>query len=469
MGGDGLESGDGWRWFRWVKKMNDMQKKIIKGALLFDQGKSFYADLLIDGERISKISGQIESKGAVEEINGENLWLIPGIIDDQVHFREPGLTHKADIASESRAAIAGGITSFMEMPNTNPAALTQELLQQKYDIAAKNAFANYSFFMGASNDNYEEVMRTDAKNVCGIKIFMGSSTGNMLVDNHTILEKLFANVPILIATHCEDETTIRQNMAKFKELYGDAITPEMHPIIRSVDSCYLSSSMASELAKKHGTRLHILHISTAKELSLFNNDLPLKSKKITAEVCVHHLYFSADDYSTLGNQIKCNPAIKSVENRDVLFPALLDNRLDIIATDHAPHRWEEKSLPYAQAPAGLPLVQHSLNIMMEFVQKGMITMERVVEKMCHAPAICFDIKDRGYLSEGMFADLVLIDPAEKWQVAKNNIAYKCGWSPFKNKHFTGKVRNTFVNGTEVYNGQNNNFAQGYGKRLQFNR
>jgi dihydroorotase len=443
-----------------------MQKKVIKGALLFNRNKSEYADVLIEGGRISKIGAQLNIPGNAEEINAENLWLIPGIIDDQVHFREPGLTHKADIASESRAAIAGGVTSFMEMPNTNPAALTQELLQQKYDIAAQSSYANYSFFMGASNDNYDEVMRTNPKDVCGIKIFMGSSTGNMLVDNHKTLEHLFANVPMLIATHCEDEATIKENLQKFMLQYGEALQPSMHPLIRSVEGCYLSSSFAVELARRYNTRLHILHISTAKELALFDNSLPLSQKRITSEVCVHHLYFSSDDYTGLGNQIKCNPAIKEISNKEALFPALLDDRLDIIATDHAPHTWAEKSQPYLQSPSGLPLVQHSINIMMEFVQKGMINMERVVEKMCHAPAECFGLKDRGYIDEGLYADLVLIDPTEEWKVSKENVHYKCGWSPLEGKVFTGKVKRTLVNGTEVYN-SNGTFLQGEGKRLEF--
>lgn len=443
-----------------------MQKKVIKGALLFNRNKSQYADVLIEGGRISKIDAQLNIPGNAEEINGENLWLIPGIIDDQVHFREPGLTHKADIASESRAAIAGGVTSFMEMPNTNPAALTQELLQQKYDKAAQTSYANYSFFMGASNDNYDEVMRTNPKDVCGIKIFMGSSTGNMLVDNHKTLEHLFANVPMLIATHCEDEATIKENLQKFMLQYGEALQPSMHPLIRSVEGCYLSSSFAVELARRYNTRLHILHISTAKELALFDNSLPLSQKRITSEVCVHHLYFSSDDYTGLGNQIKCNPAIKEISNKEALFPALLDDRLDIIATDHAPHTWVEKSQPYLQSPSGLPLVQHSLNIMMEFVQKGMISMERVVEKMCHAPAECFGLKDRGYIDEGLYADMVLIDPTEQWKVSKENVHYKCGWSPLEGKVFTGKVKRTLVNGKEVYN-SNGAFLQGEGKRLEF--
>jgi dihydroorotase len=439
---------------------------IFKNVLFFNRGSRQYADIYVKDKQIEKIAPFINLNVPHEEINGDGLWLIPGIIDDQVHFREPGLTYKADIASESRAAVAGGVTTFMEMPNTNPPALTQELLQQKYDIAQKMSYANYSFFMGASNDNYDEVMRTNPKNVCGIKIFMGSSTGNMLVDNRNTLDRLFADVPMLIATHCEDEQTIRDNLEKYKSQYGDAITPDMHPLIRSEEGCYLSSSMAVELAKKHNTRLHILHISTAKELSLFENNRPLSEKKITSEVCVHHLYFSADDYARLGNQIKCNPAIKARENKEALFEALLDDRLDIIATDHAPHTWEEKSQPYLLAPSGLPLVQHSLNLMLDFVHQGKITMEKVVEKMSHAPVECFGIRDRGFIEEGKYADLVLVNPDKTYNVDKSNIFYKCQWSPLEGKQFKGKVQATYVNGIMVYDG-NNTFKQGFGQRLNF--
>lgn len=451
-----------------MQKKSGMSKTIIRGAKVFNRGTARYGDILIKGDKIEKVDSNITLEGNYTEINAEGKWIIPGIIDDQVHFREPGLTHKADIASESRAAVAGGVTSFMEMPNTNPACLTQELLQQKYDIAQKTSYANYSFFMGASNDNYEEVMKTDATQVCGIKIFMGSSTGNMLVDSPVTLEHLFANVPILIATHCEDEKTIKNQFSLFKEKYGDNLMPYMHPLIRDVDGCYLSSSMAVEMAKKYGTRLHILHISTEKELELFTNAIPLKDKKITSEVCVHHLYFSADNYPELGNLIKCNPAIKSRENTAALFPALLDDRLDIIATDHAPHTWDEKSLPYEKAPAGLPLVQHGLYIMLDFYHKGMISMEKVVEKMCHAPAECFQLANRGYLDEGMFADIVIIDPNKSWTINKSNIYYKCGWSPLEGKLVTGKIESTYVNGQKVYDG-NGDFRQGFGNRLKFER
>ncbi|MCZ2100425.1 MAG: dihydroorotase [Chitinophagales bacterium] len=441
---------------------------ILKNALYFNRGKRQHADIHIKDVRIEKIAPSIQLPFHHETIDCEGMWVIPGIIDDQVHFREPGLTWKADIASESKAAVAGGTTSFMEMPNTNPPALTQALLEDKYQIAERTSYANYSFFMGASNDNYDEVMRTNGETVCGIKIFMGSSTGNMLVDNQMILEKLFANVPLLIATHCEDEATIRHNIGHFKSLYGDAMTAEMHPLIRSVEGCYLSSALAVDLAKKHNTRLHILHISTAKELALFSNDQSLKDKKITSEVCVHHLYFSADDYASLGNQIKCNPAIKAVENRAALFEALLDDRLDIIATDHAPHTKEEKSKPYLEAPSGLPLVQHSLYVMMDFVHQGRISMEKVVEKMSHAPAECFGIRDRGYIEEGKYADIVIINPHEKHIVTESNLQYKCQWSPFEGKTFIGKVKATFVNGQLVYDGKTG-FKQGYGQRLLFDK
>ena len=441
---------------------------LLKGGKLFNRGKSFYADILIENNRIRKIATSISHPSAIE-INVDGKWILPGIIDDQVHFREPGLTHKANIGTESKAAIAGGVTSFMEMPNTKPSALTQELLQDKYDIAAKTSYANYSFFMGAGNDNYDEVMKTDPINVCGVKIFMGSSTGNMLVDNEVTLDKLFRNVDMLMATHCEDEETIKRNNEIYLEKYGDQLTAVHHPLIRNVDGCYLSSSMAVDLAKKHNSRLHILHISTAKELDLFDNTMPLQNKRITSEVCVHHMYFSADDYPEKGNLIKCNPAIKAVENRDALLPALLDDRLDIIATDHAPHTWEEKNQPYIDAPSGLPLVQHSLNIMKSMVDEGKLSMEKVIEKMCHAPAECFQLEDRGYLEIGQFADLIIFDPNEKWNVDKSNIHYKCGWSPLEGKSFTGRVESTYINGKEVYNANSQNFISGEGMRLKFNR
>jgi dihydroorotase len=443
--------------------------KVLKGGTIINRGKSFVSDLLIDKGRISLVAPTINMVNA-QEVNVEGKWIIPGIIDDQVHFREPGLTHKANISTESRAAVAGGVTTFMEMPNTKPAALTQELLQDKYDIAQRTAFCNYSFFMGAGNDNLEEVLKTDKTKVCGVKIFMGSSTGNMLVDNRQTLENLFGKVDTLIATHCEDEATIRENMERFEAQYGSALNASHHPQIRNVEGCYLSSSLAVELARKYNTRLHILHISTAKELGLFDNTIPLQNKRITSEVCVHHLHFSADDYGRLGNLIKCNPAIKSVENQSALLPALLDDRLDIIATDHAPHTMEEKSSPYSSAPSGLPLVQHSLNVMLNMVKDGKITIEKVVEKMCHAPAECFQIKDRGYVEEGNFADLAIVDPNMKWTIQKGNILYKCGWSPLEGMECKGRVVSTYVNGEEVFNHSDfQNIKQGFGQRLTFNR
>jgi dihydroorotase len=445
-----------------------MGKKLLKGGQVINEGTIQHLDILIDGGRIEKIGAHIEDASA-EEVNCEGLWIIPGIIDDQVHFREPGLTHKANIATESRAAIAGGTTTFMEMPNTKPAALTQELLQDKYDIAANSAYCNYSFFMGAGNDNLEEVLKTDPNTVCGVKIFMGSSTGNMLVDNPVTLDQLFANVPMLIATHCEDEESIRSNMEAYQKKYGDKLDASYHPIIRDVEGCYLSSSMAVDLAKKHDTRLHILHISTAKELDLFTNAIPLTEKRITSEVCVHHLTFTADDYARLGNKIKCNPAIKASSNRDALWPALLDDRLDIIATDHAPHTAEEKAQHYLKAPAGLPLVQHSLYMMLDFYDQGMISLERIVEKMCHAPAQCFQITDRGYLREGYFADLAIIQPHQSYQVDKGNILYKCGWSPLEGKEFKHSVVKTYVNGNKVFDLKEQSYIQGMGSRISFTR
>ncbi len=442
-----------------------MKYKLLKGGKLINRGKAFYADILIKGDRIHRIAPSIDHPSA-EVYNLDGKLVLPGVIDDQVHFREPGLTYKADIASESRAAVAGGVTTFMEMPNTKPAALTQDLLQDKYDIAAKRSYANYSFFMGAGNDNIEEVLKTDPNTVCGVKIFMGSSTGNMLVDNRQTLENLFSKVDMLIATHCEDEETIKANLEKYKNTEG--LDASYHPIIRNIEGCYLSSSMAVELARKHNTRLHILHISTAKELDLFENTVPLKNKRITAEVCVHHLTFTADDYARLGNKIKCNPAIKSTENRDALLPALLDDRLDIIATDHAPHTMEEKSKPYLEAPSGLPLIQHGLVMMLEKVKQGKLAVEKVVEKMCHAPADCFRIKDRGYLDEGNYADIVIVHPNKPWTVSSGNILYKCGWSPLEGKTYHSQVQKTFVNGELVYVGTQY-VKQGAGMRLQFDR
>jgi dihydroorotase len=443
-----------------------MKSIILKNTTAISEGKKNNVDMLVVNGKIEKVANSIQTKQQSKEINCEGLHLLPGVIDDQVHFREPGLTHKATIASETRAAVAGGITSFMEMPNTNPPALTQALLEEKYRIAANSSVANYSFFMGTSNDNVDEVLRTNErkKEVCGIKIFMGSSTGNMLVDNYLTLDKVFSEAEVLIATHCEDERIIEVNKQKF----SDANHASFHPLIRDVDACFESSFSAVQLAKKHNTRLHILHISTAKELQLFTNLFSLKNKRITSEVCVHHLHFTADDYSSLGNQIKCNPAIKSSENKTALWDALLDDRLDIIATDHAPHIWEEKSQPYQKSPSGLPLVQHSLLTMLHYVKQGKISLEKVVEKMCHAPAECFQIAERGYIREGYFADLVLVDLNEKTKVSKENILYKCGWSPFEGFEFPASIKYTFVNGEIVYeNGKVNDSVRG--KRLLFNR
>lgn len=440
-------------------------RTIIKNTTIINEGKIFHGDLAMKDGKIEKIGASIDLPGT--EIDGEHKWLMPGIIDDQVHFREPGPTHKANIKTESHAAIAGGVTSFMEMPNTKPAALTQELLQDKYDIAASCSPANYSFFMGAGNDNIEEVLKTNSENVCGIKVFMGSSTGNMLVDNRVTLENIFSQSPMLIATHCEDEATVRANTAKYVEKYGDDIPVKFHPIIRDVDACYLSSSMAVELAKKHNTRLHILHISTAKELDLFEKG-PIAGKRITSELCVHHAYFNADQYETLGTKIKCNPAIKSAENQLALLPALLDDRIDIIATDHAPHLMSEKNNPYTSSPSGLPLVQHSLNLMLDFYDRGLISLEKVVEKMCHAPANCFNIINRGFIREGYQADLLLVDRNKSYTVNKSNILYKCGWSPLEGKTFNHSLSHTFVNGNLVYT-KGKFTSSAIGERLKFQK
>jgi dihydroorotase len=444
-----------------------MASILIKSATNINEGKQTQADLLIKNGFIEKIAGSIDAK-ADKEINAEGLHLFPGCIDDQVHFREPGLTHKGNIASESRAAVAGGITSFMEMPNTVPNALTQQLLQDKYDIATKNSPANYSFFMGASNDNLEEVLRTDAKNVCGIKVFMGSSTGNMLVDNPTTLEHLFAQSPMLIATHCEDEATIKGNLEHYKQLLGENIPVRLHPKIRSAEACYLSSSMAVELAKKHNTRLHILHISTAKETNLFSNDIPLAKKRITAEACIHHLWFTDADYETKGNLIKWNPAVKTEDDRDEILKAVLDGRIDVIATDHAPHTLEEKAQPYLQAPSGGPLVQHALPAMLELYHHGKITLEQIAEKMAHNVATIFQIEKRGFIREGYWADITLVNLNNPWQVNKGNILYKCGWSPFEGNTFKAKVVSTIVSGNLIY--ENGSLvSEQSGQRMTFSR
>lgn len=442
-----------------------MQSILIKNARIINEGTISEADVFVKNGRIEKIASSIDLKADME-LNAEGKYLMPGIIDDQVHFREPGLTHKSDLYTEPRAAVAGGTTSFMEMPNTKPPAVTQERLEEKYQTAAQKSLANYSFFMGATNDNLEEVLKTDIKTVCGVKIFMGSSTGNMLVDNQTALEGLFSKVPMLIATHCEDEATIRANAAIYKEKYGEEVPIRCHPEIRNAEGCLISSKLAIALAKEHNTRLHILHISTKDELDLFDNQTLLKEKRITSEVCVHHLYFNASQYDTLGTQIKCNPAIKDSSHQEALFPALLDNRLDIIATDHAPHTWDEKQGTYFKAPSGVPLVQHSLNVMLEFYHQGKISLEKIVEKMCHAPADCFRIDNRGYIREGYWADLVLVDVEKEWKVQKDNIHYKCNWSPFENHTFKGNVEATIVSGHLAYkDGQF--FEDKKGERLLF--
>jgi len=422
-----------------------MSTILIKSATIVNEGKQFNADIFIKDGFIERIDSQIDVL-ADQTINAEGLYLLPGAIDDQVHFREPGLTYKADIHSESRAAVAGGITSFMEMPNTVPNTLTQQLLQDKYDIAAQRSLANYSFFMGASNDNLDEVLRTDAQNVCGIKVFMGSSTGNMLVDNPTTLENLFSRSPMLIATHCEDEATIKSNLAHYKQVFGENVPVRLHPKIRSEEACYLSSSMAVALAKKHNARLHILHISTEKETHLFDNTTPLKDKRITAEACVHHLWFSSEDYETKGNLIKWNPAVKTAKDRDGILKAVLDGRIDVIATDHAPHTIEEKAQSYLQAPSGGPLVQHALPALLELYHHGKITLEQIAEKTAHNVATCFQIAKRGFIREGYYADLTLVNLNKPWQVNKNNILYKCGWSPFEGSTFRSSIEHTIVSG-----------------------
>jgi dihydroorotase len=426
-----------------------MKSILIRQAQIVNEGQIERADVLVQNGRIAGIDHRI-AHTADETIQAEGLFLIPGIIDDQVHFREPGLTHKGDLYTEPRAAVAGGVTSYMEMPNTKPPAFTRELLEEKYRTAAQKSLANYSFFMGTSNDNLEEVLRTDPRTVCGIKIFMGSSTGNLLVDDPGVLDTVFREVKMLIATHCEHEPTVRANEALFRERFGENVPIHLHPVIRDAECCLRSSRFAVELAKKYGTRLHILHISTADELALFRNDIPLREKHITAEVCVHHLWFSSEDYASLGSQIKCNPAIKSPEHRDALLPALLDDRLDIIATDHAPHTFDEKSGTYFNAPSGVPLIQHSLNVMLEFFHREKISLEKIVEKMCHAPAELFRIEKRGFIREGYWADLALVDLNERWSPDAGNTYYKCGWSPFFGKTFRGRVTDTLVSGHWAY-------------------
>ena len=443
-------------------------KILIKNAKIVNENQIFESDLLIEKDLISKISKNISEEGADKIIDASGKYLLPGIIDDQVHFREPGLTHKGDIESESRAAIAGGVTSFIEQPNTVPNAVTQELLEEKYQIASEKSFANYSFMMGGTNENLEEILKTNPRNVAGIKLFLGSSTGNMLVDNPETLENIFSKTKMLIAVHCEDESTIRKNTEIYKEKFGEDIPMMYHHLIRSEEACYLSSSKAVELAKKTGARLHIFHVSTAKETELFQNNIPLKDKKITAEVCVHHLTFTNEDYETKGTLIKWNPAVKTEKDKVGLWEALLDDRIDIVATDHAPHTWQEKQNVYTKAPSGAPLVQHSLVAMIEHFKKGKISLEKIVEKMCHNPAILFQIEKRGFVKEGFKADLVSVDLDDEFTVSKENILYKCGWSPLEGTTFHSKITHTFVNGNLVFeNGKVS--EEKFGERLLFER
>jgi len=445
-----------------------METILILNANIVNEGRIFASDVLIENGFISRIDKNLSSAKADRVLDAKGSYLIPGVIDDQVHFREPGLTHKATIYTESRAALAGGVTSFMEMPNTVPNTLTQELLEEKYQIGANTSLANYSFYMGASNDNLEEVIKTNRQKVCGIKVFMGSSTGNMLVDNEKTLENIFAKAGMLVAVHCEDEATIRANAEIYRQKYGDDVPIACHAEIRSEEACYKSSSLAVELAKRYNTRLHILHISTQKELSLFRNDIPLKDKKITSEACVHHLWFDKGDYERLGTLIKWNPAVKEAYNKIAILEAVLNGTIDVIATDHAPHTLEEKQNNYWKAPSGGPLVQHSLNAMLSFYRQGKISLEKIVEKMCHDPAICFEVEKRGFIREGYWADLVVVSPSQPWKVEKSNILYKCGWSPFEGEVFDFKVTNTIVSGHLAYS--DGRFNEGVmGKRLTFKR
>ena len=444
-----------------------MNAYLIKNATIVNEGASFLSDILIENGIIKKISDSI-ALDSIPVIDAEGKYLIPGLIDDQVHFREPGLTHKATIDTESKAAVAGGVTTFIEMPNTVPQATTQKLLQDKFDIAEKTSFVNYSFMFGGTNDNLEELLQTDPKTVAGIKLFLGSSTGNMLVDNLDVLEKIFSSTQLIISVHCEDEATIKKNTAHYKALYGENIPIELHPVIRSEEACYLSSSKAIALAKKTGARLHVFHLSTAKETALFRNDIPLGEKQITAEVCVHHLWFSDEDYKEKGTHIKWNPAVKTAKDRQGLWDALLDDRIDIIASDHAPHTLEEKSNSYLNAPSGGPLVQHTLLALLEKVKEQVFSIEKLVEKACHNPAKIFQIEKRGFIREGYFADLVLVDMKAAQTVSKENILYKCGWSPFEGITFSSSVTHTFVNGVLIYNqGVFNTSTKG--KRITFNR
>lgn len=445
-----------------------MGRILLKNAKIVNDNKIFPADILLEDDVILKIEDQISSDSAAKVMDLEGKYVIPGAIDDQVHFREPGLTHKGTIATESRAAVAGGITSFMEQPNTNPQTTTIKALEDKFEMARSSAFANYSFLFGGTNDNLEEIKKLD-KNACsGIKLFLGSSTGNMLVDNEEVIEKIFRNTEMVISAHCEDESTIKANFAKYKAQYGDDIPVKYHPLIRSAEACYLSSSRAIALAKKTGARFHVFHLSTGKETELFRNDIPLEDKKITAEVCIHHLWFSEEDYDTKGTLIKWNPAVKTAADREQLWEALLDDRIDVVATDHAPHTLEEKNNVYTSAPSGGPLVQHALPAMLEKYHGGKISLEKIVEKMCHNPAKLFQIKKRGFIREGFYADLVVLDLNDSWTVTKENIAYKCGWSPFEGNSFKSRITHTFVNGHLAY--ENGNFSEERkAMRLTFNR
>jgi dihydroorotase len=446
-----------------------MNTVLIKNAKIVNEGVIFEGDVLVEGEFITEVAKSISAKSAdCKIIDAQGNYLIPGAIDDQVHFREPGLTHKGDIESESRAAIAGGITSFIEQPNTVPNAVTQELLEDKYQIAAQNSYANYSFMMGGTNTNLDEILKTNPKNVAGLKLFLGSSTGDMLVDSSEALDKIFSSTKLLIAVHSEDEATVKNNLEKYKLEYGDDIPVQFHPEIRSVEACYISTVKIIELAKKTGARLHVFHISTAKELDLFTNSIPLEEKQITAEVCIHHLWFSDEDYLTKGNFIKWNPAVKSASDRKALWEALLDDRIDVIATDHAPHTLEEKNQVYTKAPSGGPLVQHAVVAMFEAFHQGKISVEKIVEKMCHNPAKIFKIEKRGFIKEGFYADLAIVDAAKPWSVKKENILYKCGWSPFEGTNFISRVMYTLVNGQIV--NQNGVIKEiKAGKRLLFDR
>lgn len=445
-----------------------MKGIVIKNAKIVNEGKIFEGDVLIQDDLIVEVGENISVKPDFKVIDAEGHYLMPGAIDDQVHFREPGLTHKGDIASESRAAVAGGITSFIEQPNTVPNAVTQELLEEKYQIASQTSYANYGFMMGGTNDNLEEILKTNPKNVPGLKLFLGSSTGDMLVDSSESLEKIFSSTKLLIAVHSEDETTVKSNLEKFKAEYGDDIPVKFHPEIRSVEACYKSTVRVIDLAKRTGARLHVFHISTAKELDLFTNKIPLEQKQITAEVCIHHLWFSDEDYLTKGNLIKWNPAVKSANDRKALWEALLDGRIDVIATDHAPHTLEEKSKSYVSAPSGGPLVQHAVVAMFEAFHQGKISIEKIVEKMCHNPAKIFKIEKRGFIKPGYYADLVLVNPSQPWTVNRDNILYKCGWSPFEGTNFKSRITHTFVNGQLVYENSKVKEIRA-GKRMLYNR